>query len=310
MLFSVIVPIYKVEEYLDRCVESLVSQTYSDIEIILVDDGSPDRCPEMCDAWAEKDSRIKVIHKENGGLSDARNAGLAVAKGEYISFVDSDDYIDCNSFAKFEEYTHEKTDILVGDIEVIGGKNYSMHAEEFLGKKVSGSEYLKTSIAKNRAPAPVWINLYRREFLVENSLLFKVGILHEDEHFMPRVFLAAKTVIYTGINFYRYIIREDSITTKKDRRKNSEHIYKICEELEGIYKQITDKKLKNLLRDRLAVLCLTIYYFNDLHKYGKDYQRKDLILRNSKKIKTRILALIYAVSPGLFCAIYKALARK
>jgi len=90
-LISVIVPIYKVEEYLDRCVRSIAEQTYTNLEIILVDDGSPDGCPAMCDRWAEKDSRIKVIHKENGGLSDARNAGLRIAMGEYISFIDSDD---------------------------------------------------------------------------------------------------------------------------------------------------------------------------------------------------------------------------
>ncbi|MBQ3502131.1 MAG: glycosyltransferase [Clostridia bacterium] len=90
---SVIVPVYKVEEYLDRCVESIVKQTYKNLEIILVDDGSPDNCPKMCDDWAKKDDRIKVIHKENGGLSDARNAGLDVATGEYISFIDSDDFI-------------------------------------------------------------------------------------------------------------------------------------------------------------------------------------------------------------------------
>ena len=90
---SVIIPIYKVEKYLNRCVESVVNQSYQNLEIILVDDGSPDNCPKMCDDWAEKDNRIKVIHKENGGLSDARNAGLKVAMGEYISFVDSDDWI-------------------------------------------------------------------------------------------------------------------------------------------------------------------------------------------------------------------------
>ena len=310
MLFSVIVPIYKVEEYLDRCVESLVGQTYSDIEIILVDDGSPDKCPEMCDFWAVKDSRIRVIHKENGGLSDARNAGLAAATGDYVAFVDSDDYIDTSAFAAFAEYAHEKTDILVGDLEVIGGENYSKHAEELLGKAVSGEEYLKISIAKYRDPAPSCLNLYRREFLLENALEFKVGILHEDEQFMPRVFLAAKNVIYTGINFYRYIIREDSITTKKDKRKNSEHIYMICDELEKIYEPILDKRLKNLLRDRLALLCLTVYYFNGLYKYGKDYLRKGFILRNSKRLKTRILAIIYTISPGLFCAMYKALSGK
>lgn len=92
-LISVIVPIYNVEKYLARCVDSIVNQTYKNLEIILVDDGSPDRCPQMCDDYAEKDRRIKVVHKNNGGLSDARNAGMAVATGEYISFIDGDDYV-------------------------------------------------------------------------------------------------------------------------------------------------------------------------------------------------------------------------
>ena len=92
-LISVIVPVYQVEEYLDRCVQSIVDQTYTNLEIILVDDGSPDRCPQMCDEWAKRDSRIRVIHKENGGLSDARNAGMQAASGTYIAFVDSDDWV-------------------------------------------------------------------------------------------------------------------------------------------------------------------------------------------------------------------------
>lgn len=93
VLLSVIVPVYNVEKYLDKCVESVVRQTYSNIEIILVDDGSKDGCPQICDDWVKKDSRIKTIHKDNGGLSDARNAGLSIANGEYVAFVDSDDYI-------------------------------------------------------------------------------------------------------------------------------------------------------------------------------------------------------------------------
>ena len=92
-LISVIIPIYNVEAYLDECIASVIAQTYSNLEIILVDDGSPDNCPQMCDEWAAKDSRIRVIHKENGGLSDARNAGIDIATGEYIAFVDSDDWI-------------------------------------------------------------------------------------------------------------------------------------------------------------------------------------------------------------------------
>lgn len=93
-LISVIVPVYKVEKYLDECVESIVNQTYRNLEIILVDDGSPDNCPQMCDDWAKRDARIRVIHKENGGLSSARNAGLDVCTGEYISFIDSDDWLE------------------------------------------------------------------------------------------------------------------------------------------------------------------------------------------------------------------------
>ena len=97
-MISVIVPVYNVEKYLDNCVESIVNQTYKDLEIILVDDGSPDNCPAMCDEWAKKDSRIRVIHKENGGVSSARNIGLDNVTGEYIGFVDSDDYLESNMY--------------------------------------------------------------------------------------------------------------------------------------------------------------------------------------------------------------------
>lgn len=99
-LISVIVPIYKVEQYLNRCVQSIVDQTYKNLEIILVDDGSPDNSPAMCDAWAEKDDRVQVVHKKNGGVSSARNAGLDAANGAYIGFVDGDDYIEPDMYAQ------------------------------------------------------------------------------------------------------------------------------------------------------------------------------------------------------------------
>ena len=99
-LISVIIPIYKVEEYLDHCIKSIVEQTYRKLEIILVDDGSPDKCPLKCDEWAERDGRIRVIHKKNGGLSDARNVGMSIATGSYISFIDSDDWISPDFYEK------------------------------------------------------------------------------------------------------------------------------------------------------------------------------------------------------------------
>ena len=114
-LISIIVPVYKVEKYLDRCVESIVNQTYKNLEIILVDDGSPDKCPVMCDEWAKKDSRIRVIHKKNGGISDARNAGLNIVRGgAYISFIDSDDWIDSQFIEKMVRYADDKTIVCCG----------------------------------------------------------------------------------------------------------------------------------------------------------------------------------------------------
>ncbi|MDY2590818.1 MAG: glycosyltransferase, partial [Agathobacter sp.] len=123
-LISVIVPVYKVEEYLDECVKSIISQSYSNLEIILVDDGSPDKCPELCDLWTTKDNRIKVVHKCNGGLSSARNAGLDIACGDYISFVDSDDYIAPDMIANLYNCIIEnKTDISACKIYSITNNN-------------------------------------------------------------------------------------------------------------------------------------------------------------------------------------------
>ena len=105
-LISVIIPVYKVEQYLDRCLNSVVNQTYKNLEIILVDDGSPDNCPKMCDEWAEKDNRVKVFHKENGGLSDARNYGTERCNGLFLTYVDSDDYIDTDYVSYLYDLLH------------------------------------------------------------------------------------------------------------------------------------------------------------------------------------------------------------
>ena len=117
---SVIIPVYKVEEYISRCIKSVVDQTYSNLEIILVDDGSPDNCPAICDKWAEKDSRIKVIHKKNGGLSDARNAGMQIASGEFIGFVDSDDWISKEMYQLlYENMKENESDISACGVKLV-----------------------------------------------------------------------------------------------------------------------------------------------------------------------------------------------
>ena len=173
-LISVIVPIYNVEEYLDRCVESIVNQTYKNLEIILVDDGSPDNCPQMCDNWAEKDSRIKAVHKENGGLSDARNAGMPFATGEIISFIDSDDWIELNMFeTMLNRMIEDNSDIVscgVKWVEEDGCLIRDVTSEnEVLDNKTAMKELLNDSKLKQH----VWNKIYKYD-MIKNIPLSKI----------------------------------------------------------------------------------------------------------------------------------------
>lgn len=218
-LISVIIPVYKVERYLDCCVESVVTQTYSHLEIILVDDGSPDRCPMMCEEWAKKDRRIRVIHKANGGLSDARNAGLAVAMGEYISFIDSDDWVDKH----FIEYLRiamrqTKSDLAACDVCFVrDGENAPLVREGRPNPVKNTPEYaLATLIMGQEYRAVAWNKLYRKELLTGE--LFEVGKLHEDEFFSYRLFDKCSSLSYIDIPLYFYRQREDSIMTTYSAR--------------------------------------------------------------------------------------------
>ena len=210
-LVSIIVPIYKVEPYLDRCVRSIVDQTYENLEIILVDDGSPDNCPAICDTWAEKDSRVKVIHKENGGLSDARNAGLAVATGEYVSFIDSDDYIAPDFIAKLyeaivktgAEVAECATDYVDGNGTVLRLRNAADVAE--MGK----IEALRRLVQENGVYQTVWNKLYRREVIA--GIPFAVGKLNEDEFWTWQVLDRVEKLAIVPEALYHYLQRGGSI---------------------------------------------------------------------------------------------------
>ncbi|MBR2215111.1 MAG: glycosyltransferase [Selenomonadaceae bacterium] len=220
-MISVIVPIYKVENYLDRCVESIVNQTYSELEIILVDDGSPDNCPAICDRWARKDSRIKVIHKANGGLSDARNAGIEISTGEYLLFIDSDDYILpqmcerllnalqeasadialCNLFFDYGDRTEENTGVTPPGIYT----NHEILKEYFLRGNIE--------------LGVIWNKLFRRSlFFTEEHIRYPVGRLHEDQYTTHRLLYAAKKTVIIAEALYVYVQRDGSITHKLGKK--------------------------------------------------------------------------------------------
>lgn len=303
ILFSVVIPIYKVEQYVGRCIESVLNQNLNNLEIILVDDGSPDRCPEICDEYALKDSRIKVIHKKNGGLSDARNAGVDIAKGKYIIFVDSDDFITENSLEQIIPFSKSEPDIIICDGKTIGGNCNLKLLEEYKKIILSGEEFLGCVVENGNMMMASVLYIFKREFLNKHNFRFKYGILHEDEEFTPRVLLKAKSVIYSGVDFYRYIIREDSITTYKDKRKNLNDLYDTLCKLKQIYLSISNKTLRVKLLDSLSSKYLSKYFDCKGYKYGKYYSHKFFVFQNARLFKTKLKAILFCFSPRLYCYI-------
>lgn len=210
-LISVIVPIYNVEKYLARCVDSIVNQTYKNLEIILIDDGSPDRCPQMCDDYAEKDSRIKVVHKKNGGLSDARNAGMAVATGEYISFIDSDDYVSDDFFeCLLDVMNKENSDIVeCSVVKFYEDNRFDEFSDDLSVKTYDTQDAMSALIAENPFHQHVWNKLYKTELV--KDIPYAVGKLNEDEFWTYQVFGRANKVSKLNKTMYYYFQRNSSI---------------------------------------------------------------------------------------------------
>ena len=217
-LISIIIPVYKVEEYMDRCLESIVGQTYENLEIILVDDGSPDKCPEKCDDWASKDGRITVVHKSNGGLSDARNKGLDVCRGDYIAFVDSDDWILPEMYQNMlDAIIKENADICACNIiscypdrQVKWGtdKNIAGNSELMLKRLYTDSEY----------PVCAWNKLYKRDLW--QDFRFPVGKLCEDAFTTYILLHRADRIVQISDALYCYRIRPESIMTSAFSKRN------------------------------------------------------------------------------------------
>ena len=210
-LISVIVPVYKVEDCLDKCVRSIAQQTYSNLEIILVDDGSPDRCGAMCEAWAEKDSRIRVVHKENGGLSDARNAGLQVATGSLISFIDSDDWIEPDFLeALLSAMEHQDAQIAECAVDLVDEAGNVLRLRDAakvpVVEKIEG---LRRMIQEEGVFQTVWNKLYRRQVL--EGILFEKGKCHEDDFWTYQVFDRMDRLAIVQRPMYHYLQRSGSI---------------------------------------------------------------------------------------------------
>ena len=207
---SVIVPVYNVELYLRDCLDSLILQTYHNLEIILVDDGSPDNCPEICDEYALLDERFIVIHKENGGLSDARNAGLDIATGDYIGFVDSDDWVSPTMYEDLintaAEYNAELVCcgyLKIEDNTVLSKRKFGVK------RRASGSDIIRDILCKYNDNVVVWNKLY--DAILFKSVRFPYGELHEDNSILCSTVGKVGIAAYTGTVGYYYRVRTGSI---------------------------------------------------------------------------------------------------
>ena len=214
ILLSVIVPVFRVEKYLDTCVMSLLHQDLNadEYEIILVDDGSDDSCPQKCDEYAAQYKQIVVIHQPNKGQSTARNAGIKAAKGEYVCFVDSDDYVEPNTYSSLVcQAQKEQIDTLAFRLQLVFDKK-QQPIETFTGNIQSactGEEFINNSLSVHCFPV---IYLIRRNLLIENNLFFKEGIFYEDVEWLPRFLYSAKRVMTSDKIVYNYVQRANSTT--------------------------------------------------------------------------------------------------
>lgn len=253
-LISVIVPVYKVEAYLDKCISSIVGQTYRNLEIILVDDGSPDNCGAICDAWAEWDSRIKVIHKENGGLSDARNAGMSAATGELMGFVDSDDHIAPGMYQLlYERMIADNSDISACGVEMVFENGSPSRPLTKPGTCIlDRTAAMEAVIRESWLKQPVWYKLYKSELV--RDILFPVGKCHEDVYWTWQAVARAQKVSVFDAPCYFYVQRSGSIMGEGYSMKRLDSLEAKQQRLE--YLKIHYAALENAGRIELLFSCV------------------------------------------------------
>lgn len=310
---SVIVPIYNVEKQISRCIESILNQQYNDLEVLLIDDGSTDNSGEIAKQYSDKYENVHYYLKENGGLSDARNFGLDNANGEAIIFVDSDDsLIEGRLSVIMNLFFNENLDVLIANaIKVTGDTQDLMRKDIITNDIVSGIDFLFNAQSRNEYNPAVWMNVYKTDFIKNNNLYFKKGILHEDEEWFPRVLLKAKKVKITSIAFYWYIIRKNSITTKKNNIDNAKSKLYIAQYLHEYYSEFDLKSnYKNTFDNYLADMIMSTSEFinKDWKLYSKLIDKKSLFLL-THSFKTRIKSIIFIISPKLYKCIREALMR-
>ena len=300
---SVIVPIYNVEKYLEKCLDSLVNQTLEDIEIILVNDGSTDNSDQIAKKYANKyKEKIVYLEKQNGGLSDARNYGLEYAKGDYISFVDSDDYISKNLYSELIRYMEEDYDMVKFGILTVDLKNNKMienKSKQFEDK--TGEEAFDILYKTDKMTEVAWGYLYKASFWKENNFKFTKDMYHEDFGLIPLVILKAKKVASTNILGYYYVQSDKSITRNSDEKKKLKMSYDLLKFYDNMIKKIENYDISKKAKENIKIYytnCILLEIKNisneaERQKYIKEIKKRKMIknikVRNFKQLVKRVL---------------------
>lgn len=289
-LVSIIVPIYNVEEYLDSCINSIVNQTYENIEVVLVDDGSTDKCGAICDKWSKKDSRIKVIHKENGGISDARNKGINIAKGSFYVFVDSDDIV-TNDMVETLMFYQQKysSDIVQGMFkDFINEEDVIVDNEKAKCTVINGIDAIKNmyDIKNGIRSTVVWNKLYKAELFKE--LRFPKGKIHEDEFTVYKLYYKSSKVILLDKIVYLYRKRPESTMGKGFNLNRFYWLEANEERIKFFEDNINDEMLIEKAIEEYGNRVMEYHYLLNKH-YKNDKKNSGILLDKAKDIKKRYL---------------------
>ena len=279
---SVIIPMYKVEEYLKKCIESILKQTYANLEIIFVDDGSPDKCGEICEEYKKKDSRIKVIHKENGGLSDARNKGIDVATGKYVTFIDSDDYIEEN-YIEFLYNLMKKynADISIGSHKIIYN-NRIIDKSTYKEFSENSEKVLEKILYDDGVDLSAWGKLYKIELF--NKIRFPKGRLYEDSATTYKLIDLANVIAVSSRPIYNYVMRNNSISQGDFNLKKMELITSTNEMTDFIKKEYPNLE-KACNRRMMWAYLSTLSQLAKSKKRNKDVEKQLLYYINKNRNK-------------------------
>lgn len=307
MKISFVIPVYKVEQFLDRCIHSIANQTYRNIEIILVDDGSPDACPALCDKYAAEDSRIIALHKENGGLSDARNFGTKYATGDYLIYVDSDDFwIHDDDLEKLVEVAKANPHV---DFINFNCSYYYTEKDHYipwanyndsLSVPKEKNEVVKLLTRTSSMVMSAWMKMMKRQFVIDNKLTFIKGQLSEDIPWFINLLDCCKTGLFVNLNVYAYRQGVSGSITRNIGQRNIDSLINILEtEINKIDTRSFDKDAKDCIMSFLAYeYCIIMGYLQFLEKNlaREKYEylkRYEYLLNFTKDPKVRKVYLIY-----------------